>query len=121
MFWGYFSFDKKRPCHIWKPETAAERKAVQIELDKWNAAAEPVLKAVFETTYPDENWIWDVKHTSANSWERLREPGGSPGLQGLQGSKRAQIVDRGLPAPMYTKRRLIFTTCGNIYICFYRL
>jgi hypothetical protein len=40
---------------------------------------------------------------SANSWERLREPGGSPGLQGLQGPKRAQIVDRGLPAPIYIR------------------
>jgi hypothetical protein len=27
MFWGCFSYDKKRPFHIWKAETAAQKKA----------------------------------------------------------------------------------------------
>ena len=37
MFWGCFSYDKKGPMHIWKPETAAERRAAQSELDALNA------------------------------------------------------------------------------------
>ena len=38
MFWGCFSFDKKRPCHIWKTETAQEKKDAQKEIDEWNHA-----------------------------------------------------------------------------------
>ena len=38
MFWGSFSYDKKGPCHIWKPETAQEKKAAEAELAEMNAA-----------------------------------------------------------------------------------
>ena len=29
--WGCFTYDKKGPCHIWLPETAAEKKLAEIE------------------------------------------------------------------------------------------
>jgi transposase len=48
MFWGCFSYDKKGPCHIWKPETAQERKAAQKQIDKLNKELEPALKAEWE-------------------------------------------------------------------------
>ena len=47
MFWGYFSYEKKGPFHIWKPETAAEKHAAQRDIDKINEILEPVAK---------ENW-----------------------------------------------------------------
>jgi hypothetical protein len=37
MFWGSFSYYEKGPCHIWKPETAAEKKASKEDLEKRNA------------------------------------------------------------------------------------
>ena len=36
MFWGCFSFDKKGPYHIWKTETAKEKKAAKKEINKIN-------------------------------------------------------------------------------------
>jgi hypothetical protein len=48
MFWSYFSYYRKGPCHIWKPETAAEPKVEQDELDAWNKIAEPIYEAIFE-------------------------------------------------------------------------
>src|SRR5215471_5128591 len=40
MFWGCFSYDKKGPCHIWKKETAAEKK-VTTGLARLNLARNP--------------------------------------------------------------------------------
>lgn len=40
MFWGCFSYDKKGPCHIWRPETAAEKKAANQVLETLNADLE---------------------------------------------------------------------------------
>ena len=48
MFWGSFSYDKKGPCHIWKPETAAEKKAAQADLDRLNQEIEPQAKEEWE-------------------------------------------------------------------------
>lgn len=48
MFCGSFSYVKKGPCHIWKPETAKEKKAAQLHLDKLNAEAEPDATAAWE-------------------------------------------------------------------------
>ena len=50
MFWGCFSYDKKGPCHIWKAETAAQKKAAQKELDKINNEKEAEHKAEWEIT-----------------------------------------------------------------------
>jgi hypothetical protein len=50
MFWGCFSYDRKGSCHIWKPETAKEKKACQKELNTINAAIEPELRGAWELT-----------------------------------------------------------------------
>nr|KMM65726.1 hypothetical protein CPAG_02070 [Coccidioides posadasii RMSCC 3488] len=36
MFWGCFTYEKKGPCHIWEPETAAAKHQAQKELDALN-------------------------------------------------------------------------------------
>ena len=38
MFWGSFSYDKKGPCHIWRPETTQEKKTAEKELAEMNTA-----------------------------------------------------------------------------------
>jgi transposase len=48
MFWGTFSYEHKGPMHIWKTETAAEKKVAQIEIDRLNAALEPHARAEWE-------------------------------------------------------------------------
>ena len=48
MFWGCFSYDKKRPYHIWQPETATERKKADKALAKLNEELEPIMQAQWE-------------------------------------------------------------------------
>ena len=48
MFWGCFSYNKKGPCHIWQPETAAERKKAQAVIDKLNKELEPRMREEWE-------------------------------------------------------------------------
>lgn len=48
MFWGCFSYDKKGPCHIWKPETKKEKEKAEKELEKLNAELEPIMKEEWE-------------------------------------------------------------------------
>ena len=45
QFWGCFSYDKRGPCHIWKPETAAQQKAATKKIEELNMELEPVLRA----------------------------------------------------------------------------
>ena len=44
IFWGCFSYDKKGPCHIWKQETAAEKRFAVAELKNLNNQLEPEAK-----------------------------------------------------------------------------
>ena len=48
MFWGAFSYDKKGPCHIWRPETAQEKKTAEKELAEMNTAREPEFRQKWE-------------------------------------------------------------------------
>ena len=48
MFWGCFSYEKKGPFHIWKAETAAEKKECVADLAKINADLEPEAKSQWE-------------------------------------------------------------------------
>jgi hypothetical protein len=38
MFWGSFLYDYKRLFHIWKKETAKQKKAAQKEINNYNAS-----------------------------------------------------------------------------------
>ena len=48
MFWGCFSYDYKGPCHIWKAETATEKKESVTAINKLNKEREPEAKAAWE-------------------------------------------------------------------------
>lgn len=41
MFWGCFSWNKRGPCHIWKPETARQKKEAAVEIERRNKETEP--------------------------------------------------------------------------------
>jgi transposase len=48
MFWGCFTYDKKGLCHIWKLETAQEKKKAKAEIDQMNHELEPELRRNWE-------------------------------------------------------------------------
>lgn len=48
MFWGSFSYDKKGPCHCWKPETAPEKRRSEEMISAWNSDREPKMKEEWE-------------------------------------------------------------------------
>ena len=73
MFWGCFSYDRKGPCHIWKPESAAEKQAAKEEIDKWNNAAEPIYREIWERDHPEETWHWNPDYGKR---ERRAKKGG---------------------------------------------
>ena len=41
MFWGYFIYDFKGPCYIWKPQTKKELDESKSIIKIWNEALEP--------------------------------------------------------------------------------
>ena len=44
MFWGSFLYNRKGPCYMWKPKTAKEKEALELELKMINKAIEPELQ-----------------------------------------------------------------------------
>ena len=44
MFWGYYSYDRKGPCHIWTPETAQKKKLADQDLERINKMLEPIMR-----------------------------------------------------------------------------
>lgn len=74
MFWGCFNYDKRGPCHIWKPETKMERRNADKELAEINIELEPIFKAEWELITPFARlglrnklgrkpvWKWDKQY-----------------------------------------------------------
>jgi len=56
IFWGCFSWYRKGPFHIWKPETEAEKKEAAEAINTWNRETEPVFKAIWEEENSEETW-----------------------------------------------------------------
>ena len=74
MFWGCFSYDKKGPCHIWRPETKKEKEA-----------ADEVLKAMNESLEEEARTQWELE--SGVSRIGLRnKPGAKPKWRWSEGS-----------------------------------
>ncbi len=48
MFWGYFMYKEKGPCHIYPAETAAMKKQAINEIKELNKTLEPLRKAEWE-------------------------------------------------------------------------
>ena len=52
IFWASYYYDFKGPCHIWRPETAVEKKLANKDLKEINKAMEPICKAEWELNNP---------------------------------------------------------------------
>jgi hypothetical protein len=52
MFWGSYTYDYKGPFHMWKPETAKEKKQSVKDLERWNKELEPLARAEWELNTP---------------------------------------------------------------------
>ena len=50
MFWGCFSYDQKGPCHVWRPETAQEKRQAALQIEEMNQALEPLMREQWELT-----------------------------------------------------------------------
>ncbi|EDU45986.1 fatty acid synthase S-acetyltransferase [Pyrenophora tritici-repentis Pt-1C-BFP] len=48
MFWGCFSYDKKGPCHVYQPETKAEKEDAARRIEQLNAELEPLQREEWE-------------------------------------------------------------------------
>jgi hypothetical protein len=65
MWWSCFSWDRKGPYHIWKKETAKEKKAAQQAINARNALHEP-----------DDKLKWEIEVMERR--QGLRRPGRKP-------------------------------------------
>ena len=48
MWWSCFTYHEKGPWHIWRKETAQERKIADKDLEELNVALEPLMRAEWE-------------------------------------------------------------------------
>jgi len=68
MFWGYFLYDKKGPCHIWEEETTKEKKEAKIYMERENKKNEPTKR---------EEWELEITIPSSGETCPHAKPGGS--------------------------------------------
>jgi len=48
MFWGCFTYNRKGPCHIWKPETKKKKQQADQVIAELNKELEPAIKEQWE-------------------------------------------------------------------------
>ena len=75
MFWGCFSYYQKGPCHIWKDETAKEKKAAVKDLVQRNALIEEENKRMWEITSGIRRVRLRNKPGKAPTWKHTKENG----------------------------------------------
>lgn len=75
MFWACFSYDKKGPCHIWKPETIKARKKADEVLTKLNRELEPTMRLRWELETPMQRLGLRNKPGPQPQWKWKKETG----------------------------------------------
>ena len=75
MFWGCYSYDQKGPCHIWKPETAQEKKLADQDLENWNAKLEPIMREKWELENGMKRLALRTKRGMKPSWKWVEKTG----------------------------------------------
>jgi len=63
MFWGCFTYDKKGPCHVWKKQSAADKQAMNDDLDARNKRIEVANRRKWQKKQREwlKKWIDDHK------------------------------------------------------------
>ena len=75
MFWGSFTYDRKGPCHVWKAETAKEKREATAWIDKINEELEPKMKAEWELNTAMSRTGLRNKPGKKPEWKRNKETG----------------------------------------------
>jgi hypothetical protein len=68
MVWGYFTYDKKGPIHIWKPDTAQQKRKADTEIEALNQQLEPICKEAWEINTKKERLQLRVKPGRKPTW-----------------------------------------------------
>ncbi|CAE7020550.1 Transposase [Pyrenophora teres f. teres] len=75
MFWGCFSYDCKGPFHIWRPETAQEKREAAAKIAEMNEALEPLMREEWELTTGVRRLGLRTKPGKTPQWRWSRETG----------------------------------------------
>ena len=75
MFWGCFPYYEKGPCHIWKDETMAEKKAAIKDLEARNAVIEETNRRMQEITSGVQRIGLRNKPGTKPKWKHTKENG----------------------------------------------
>ena len=85
MFWECYSYDKKSSFHIWKSETAKEKKLIEEELNILNKRLESETKLNWElktdlrrmklrnSEERSSRWVWNQKHEKITRDDKKRD------------------------------------------------
>lgn len=75
MFWSCFSYDHKGPLHIWRPETAQEKKEAALKIDEMNEILEPIMREEWELSTGIKRIGLRNKPGKAPQWRWNKENG----------------------------------------------
>lgn len=75
MFWGCYSYDKKGPFHIWRPETKKEKEQSQKEIDRLNEVLKPAAKEAWELETVMANMKLRSKGGRKAKWKWIKKHG----------------------------------------------
>ncbi len=71
---GFFSYEENGPCHCWLPETTAEKKQAEKDIEELNEELEPLAREQWELSTamarlglrtkpgPKPEWKWNKKN-----------------------------------------------------------
>ncbi|KAL6157488.1 hypothetical protein ACJBU6_05039 [Exserohilum turcicum] len=75
MFWGCFTYDYKGPCHVWRPETAQEKRDAALQIEELNKALEPLMREAWELTTGIKRLGLRNKPGRVPQWRWVKETG----------------------------------------------
>ena len=75
MFWGCFTYDYKGPSHVWRPETAQEKRDAALKIDEINKILEPIMREEWELTTGMKRIGLRNKPGRAPQWRWTKENG----------------------------------------------
>ncbi|EOA92040.1 uncharacterized protein SETTUDRAFT_84538 [Exserohilum turcica Et28A] len=75
MFWGCFTYDYKGPCHVWRPETAQEKRDAALQIEELDKALEPLMREAWELTTGIKRLGLRNKPGRVPQWRWVKETG----------------------------------------------
>jgi len=85
IFWGSFSYFSKGPCHIFRPESASERKRSELKVRELNAELEPLKKVLWQRKWDEKARVAKRRPSKQPEWKWSSKTGK------LERSKRGGI------------------------------